>query len=165
MNGRAFILACLVVLVPWAADAHDYKLGAIHIDHPWARPTAGVEAGAAYLSLENTGGEADKLVSVSTPVAAKAEIHQTTNEGGVMKMREVADGVDLAPGATVGFKPGAYHIMLLKLKQKLGVGQHIPLTLTFAKAGSIDVEVYVEKSAGGDHEGGMPNHDMSHHEH
>ncbi len=77
MNGRAFFLACLAVLVPWAANAHDYKLGAIHIDHPWARPTAGVEAGAAYLS------------------SYRRAIHE----------------------------PGAYHIMLLNLKQKLSVGQ------------------------------------------
>ena len=64
-----------------------------------------------------------------------------------MKMREVVGGIELAPGATVALKPGGYHIMLIDLKQKLDEGRHIPLTLTFAKAGSIDVEVDVEKKS------------------
>jgi copper(I)-binding protein len=127
--------------------AHEYKAGAIAIGHPWARPTAdGAKAGAAYLSLENTSGEPDRLVGVTTPAAEKSEIHETSNDGGVMKMREVKAGVTLPPGENISFKPGGLHIMLFGLKQKLNEGQHIPLTLNFAKAGSVDVEVYVEKS-------------------
>ena len=142
------------------AYADDYKLGNIVIAHPWARPTAqSVKIGAAYLSLENKGNEADKLVSAASPVAGKTQIHKTTNEGGVTKMREAGGGVDLAPGATLAFKPGSYHIMLLDLKQKLEEGQRIPLTLTFAKAGSINIEVDVEKRSGSEHSGG-PMHDQ-----
>ena len=83
-----------------------------------------------------------------------------------MKMRAAADGVELASHTTVAFKPGGYHIMLLDLKHALREGEHIPLTLTFAKAGSIDVEVYVEKSPSGERDAGeMHDHDMSHHAH
>jgi len=142
-------IAVLVTLcAAGAAYAGDYKLGAIAIDHPWVRPTAeGTKTGAAYLLLTNKGSAADKLVSASSPVAGKTQIHQTSDEGGVMKMREVVGGIELAPGATVALKPGGYHIMLIDLKQKLDEGRHIPLTLTFAKAGSIDVEVDVEKKS------------------
>jgi periplasmic copper chaperone A len=156
------LLAGLALFAAGAAHAHDYKLGRIAIGHPWARPTAeGTKAGAAYLTLENAGGEADSLVGVNSPVAGQAQIHETTNDGGVMKMRQVQGGVALAPGATVAFKPGGYHIMLLGLKQKLAEGEHIPLTLTFAKAGSIGVEMYVERSPGGAQESGMTHdHDM-----
>ena len=164
---RILLLAGFAVFTAGTAYAHDYKLGPIAISHPWARPTAeGTKAGAAYLSLENTGSEPDSLVSVSSPAAGKTQIHQTTSEGGVMKMRGVEGGVDLAPRATVAFKPGGYHIMLLGLKQKLDEGQHIPLTLTFAKAGSIDVEVYVEKAPSGKgetmHDHGMQGMDHMH---
>ena len=70
-----------------AAYATDYKLGTIAIDHPWARPTAeGTQTGAAYLLLTNKGSAPDTLVSASSPVAGKTQIHQTTDEGGVMKM-------------------------------------------------------------------------------
>ena len=144
-----------------AAYAADYEVGTIAIDHPWARPTAeGTKAGAAYLSLTNKGTALDKLVSASSPVAGKTQIHQTTDEGGVMKMHEVA-GIELAPGATVALKPGGYHIMLLGLKQTLDEGRHIPLTLTFTKGGSIDVEVDVERKPS-EHGAGMTgmDHDM-----
>ena len=143
-----------------AAYATDYELGTIAIDHPWARPTAeGTQTGAAYLLLTNKGNAPDTLVSASSPVAGKTQIHQTTDEGGVMKMHEVAGGIELAPGATVALKPGGYHVMLIDLKQKLDEGRHIPLTLTFAKAGSIDVEVDVEKKSGEQGGGGMTGMD------
>ena len=153
MIGRVVFLACFALFASWPAYSHDYNLGNIAIGHPWARPTAqGTDRGAAYLTLENKGGEADRLVSVSSPVAGSAQIHQTTDEGGVMKMHEVAGGIELTPGASVALKPGGYHIMLLDLKQKLEDGQRIPLTLTFAKAGSIDVQVHVEKTSEGGHD-------------
>ncbi len=146
-----------------AAYAADYKAGTIAIDHPWARPTAeGTKTGAAYLLLTNKGTARDKLVSASSAVAGKVQIHQTTDEGGIMKMHEVAGGIELAPGATVAFKPGGYHIMLLDLKETLDEGGHIPLTLTFAKAGSIDVEVDVEKKSG-EQSHGMTGMDHSMH--
>lgn len=149
MKKHVIFYACLSLATSGAAYAENYKLGNIVIAHPWARPAAqGTKTSAAYLSLENKGAESDKLVSAASPVAGKTQIHQTTDEGGVMKMQEVAGGIELAPGATVALKPGGYHIMLLDLKQKLDEGRHILLTLTFAKAGSIDLEVDVEKKSG-----------------
>jgi periplasmic copper chaperone A len=157
MKKQIIWLTGLALFAAGVVHAHEYQLGTIAIGHPWARPTAeGAKAGAAYLSLENSAGESDRLVSASTPAAEKAEIHETSNEGGIMKMRHVEEGVALPPGVNVAFKPGGYHIMLFGLKRKLDEGQHIPLTLTFAKAGSINVEVYVEKTSGET----MHNHDM-----
>jgi periplasmic copper chaperone A len=165
MNKSAFFLACLALILFGPANAHEYKLGSITIGHPSARPTAPGVPGAAYLSLENTG-QADKLISATSPLAGKTQIHRTIDEGGVMKMREAADGVELAPHSTVLFKPGGHHIMLIDLKHALSEGEHIPLTLTFEKAGSIDVEVYVEKPTGGEHDAGATHgHDMPHHAH
>jgi periplasmic copper chaperone A len=71
------------------------------------------------------------------------EIHEMAMEGGVMKMRAVK-GIDLPPGVKVQLKPGGYHVMLESLKQPLKAGEVIPLTLTFEKAGSIDIKVGVE---------------------
>ena len=104
--------------------------------------------GAAYLAIKNSGRESDTLESASTPDAKKAEIHETTNANGVMKMRPVEGGLKIAPGQTVEFKPGGYHIMLMGLKQNLKEGEQIPLKLTFAHAGSVDVEVKIEKQPG-----------------
>lgn len=137
-------LLCLCLLSA-GAMAHEFKLGDIKIGHPWSRampessPTGGV-----YLSLNNQGKTADKLLSASTPRAAKAELHTHINDKGVMRMREVAGGVEVAAGQQVKFAPGSYHVMLMGLRQPLRAGDHFPLTLRFEKAGSVTVDVAVE---------------------
>jgi copper(I)-binding protein len=81
-------------------------------------------------------------------VAGTAELHQMVMDAGVMRMRAVA-GLDVKPGDRLVLKPGAYHVMLTDLKRPLQAGETFPLTLRFAKAGSIEVSVEVESMAGG----------------
>jgi periplasmic copper chaperone A len=114
----------------------------VTVHEAWARASAGAATtGAAYVTLMG-GAQADSLVSVSTPVAATAEVHETTNDHGVMKMRPVP-GVPIPPGGSVVLAPGGTHIMLMGLKQKLTAGQNFPLTLTFAHAAPVTVDVKV----------------------
>ncbi len=136
------------LLLSFSVAAHSFKLGPLELGHPWSRamPEAS-PSGAAFFSIRNTGKDADTLLSASTPRAEKAEIHTHINDNGVMRMREVTDGVAVAPGATVKFAPGGYHIMLMGLKQPLKAGDRFPLTLKFAKAGSVTVDVQVEDGA------------------
>lgn len=127
----------------------------ITCDQVWARPTAGAgTTGAAYFAITNHGA-ADALVGASTPVAASAGVHETTNDNGVMKMRPVAS-VALVPGKTVTFRPGGYHVMLIGLHAPLKAGDSFPLTLTFAHAQPITVTVKVQAGAGGMGTGAMP---------
>jgi len=131
------------------AHAHDYKVAELQVGHPWARPTVpGQPAGGAYLSIENKGKAGDKLIAVASPVAKSAEIHTMAMDGNVMKMREVGS-IDIKPAEKIAMQPGnGYHIMLIGLSQPLKAGDKIPLTLTFEKAGKLEVSVYVEdKSA------------------
>lgn len=124
------------------AGAAAAQTGAVQITKVWARATpAKAENGAAYLTMQ--AASPDRLTGVSSPVAGKAELHEMTMTGDVMKMRQVA-GIDLPAGKSVTLKPGGYHIMLIGLKQPLHVGDKVPLTLTFAKAGPQQVEATVE---------------------
>lgn len=143
----AFIaIGALALLAASPAGAHEYRKGDLTIFHPWARPTAeGSAMGAAYLSIKNAGAAPDKLVSAASPVAKKAELHETREENGVMKMRTVEGGIEIAPGAAQELKPGGYHIMLVGLNKRLQEGEMVPLTLTLAKAGAIEVKIKVEK--------------------
>ena len=127
-----------------AAHAADYKVGDISISEAHARPTvASQPSGAAYVTLENRGAAADRLVGLSSPVAESAAIHTMTMDGDVMRMRE-AGALPLAPAATIEMKPGAgYHIMLIGLKKPLLAGDTFALTLNFEKAGRIEVSVAV----------------------
>jgi copper(I)-binding protein len=116
----------------------------LEVDNAWAGATPGkAENGAAYVTI--TSPTADRLVSASTPVAKKAELHTMSMQGMVMKMRPVS-GVDIPPGQAVTLKPGGEHIMLMGLNQPLRVGQSFPLTLDFEKAGPRTVTVTVEKA-------------------
>lgn len=137
--------AAALMLAGSAAFAHDYKAGPLAITHPWSRATPpGAKVGGGYLAIENTGQEADRLVSVSAPFAGRSEMHEMAVTNGVMTMRPLDQGVVLPPGGKVEFKPGGYHIMFMELKQPLKQGEMVKGTLAFEKAGSIEVEFKVE---------------------
>ena len=141
MIGRRLLVvaACFVVASPALAQT-----GKLEVSDAWARATpAKAENGVAYLTIRTP--TPDRLVSVSSPVAKKAELHTMEMAGMVMKMRPLA-GLDIPAGQSVTLKPGGEHIMLMGLNGPLREGQSFPLTLTFAKAGAREVTVPVEKA-------------------
>ena len=95
----------------------------------------------------------DRLVGGSSAVASRFEIHEMTMVDGVMKMRPLG-GLEVKPGETVELKPGAFHIMLMDLKQPLEKGQKIKGTLIFEKAGTVAIEYAVEALGAGSPSGG-----------
>ena len=116
----------------------------LEVNNAWARATAGkADTGVAYVAIQSP--TADRLVSLSTPVAKKAELHTMSMQGMVMKMRPLP-GLDIPARQPVTLKPGGDHIMLMGLNQPLRAGQTFPLTLDFEKAGSRTVTVTVEKA-------------------
>ena len=125
------------------AMARDYTLKSLTIVNPNARATPpGARSGGAYLTIENRGKDNDELIRAASPVAASTELHTMRTEGDVMRMRAVTS-IGIPAGATMSLAPGGYHVMFVGLKKPLVAGQAVPLTLTFAKAGTIDVEVTV----------------------
>ncbi|HEX5844411.1 MAG TPA: copper chaperone PCu(A)C [Pseudomonas sp.] len=129
------------------AGEHDYELGELRIEQPWSRAMPPVAPTAAvYFVLHNQGAVADRLLSVASPHAAKAELHEHLHEDGVMKMQQVPS-VAIAAGGEVQFAPMGYHVMLFGLKQQAREGERFPLTLTFEKAGAIEVDVTVQQDA------------------
>ena len=149
MNRSSALAGLALGLASLLAQAHEFKLGAITIGHPYARATAaGQPTGGAFMSFANAG-PADKLVSVSADVSKSVELHTMAMDGDVMRMRQV-DSIALPRGKTVELKPGALHLMLMGLKAPLKSGDKFPLTLRFEKAGEVTVMVNVE-AAGADH--------------
>ena len=123
-----------------AAFAHDYKLGALEIDHPWTRATpGGAKVGGGYLVVKNTGDTPDRLISATSPAAGKVEIHEMAIKDGVMIMRPLKDGLEIPAHGEVALKPGGYHIMLMDLKGPIVMDQPVSATLVFEKAGKVDV--------------------------
>lgn len=156
---RAFLSLALSALlsalfVPAALAEHE-KLGDLTIGDSWARATAKLaKNGAAYLTIENHGSEPDQLVAVESPVAKKAELHTVIHEDGVMKMRPLKT-VEIHPGEPAVLAPGGIHIMLMGLAHPLEKGSSFPLTLTFEKAGTLEIEVPVHGPGAMGHEAPM----------
>jgi periplasmic copper chaperone A len=141
---RLSLAVLAAALVSGAAIAHDYQLKTLHIEHPFTRATPpGAKVAGAFMAIANQGKDADRLIKVASPAADLVQIHEMAVDGGIMKMRAV-QGVDLKPNTTTELRPGGFHVMLEGLKQPLKQGDNIPLTLTFEKAGSINVQLIVE---------------------
>lgn len=149
--GTALVVA---FLLSGPASAHDYKLGALQIGHPWSRATPpSARTAAGFMTLSNKGATADRLVSVSSPSVERVEIHEMKMDGAVMRMRELERGIDLPAGATVELKPGGFHLMMIDIKAPLMKDQKVPVTLVFEKAGPIQIELLVHAlgSSPGEH--------------
>ena len=115
----------------------------VRVSEAWARATGpNTPVGMAFITLTNSAGEADRLVSAGSPAAAKVEFHRHVHADGSMKMQR-QDSIELAPGVTIRFSPGGLHVMLDGLKDRLAAGQSVPLTLTFAKSAPLTVSVTV----------------------
>lgn len=118
------------------------KAGNLEITMPWTRATLeGQPAGGGFLTIENKGAEADKLLSASSPLTPMVQVHEMKMDGDTMKMAELTDGLEIPAGAKVELKPGSYHIMFMDLKTGIKEGDAVKVTLKFEKAGEVEVEL------------------------
>ncbi len=125
------------------------KAGSLTLEQPWSRATpGGAKVGGGYLRITNTGTAPDRLTGGSVPLASKVEVHEMRLDGDVMRMKPVEGGLEIKPGATVELKPGGLHLMFMDLKEPLKEGQTLKGTLTFEKAGPVEVE-YTVRGMGG----------------
>jgi copper(I)-binding protein len=119
------------------------------IDNAWSRATpGGATVGAGYFTVTNKGSVPDRLIGVTSAVADHAEVHEMVMKDGVMMMRPLANGIEIKPGETVQLKPGGNHVMMFGLKQPLKAGEKVRGTLTFEKAGILDIEYAVQGIGG-----------------
>lgn len=149
---RAWLVILVVMMAGWegraAAQHHhtatsgepSYQLGALTISSPWSRATApNAPVAAAYLQIINRGVEADRLISADFDGAGDVEIHESSEENGIARMRRLEPGLVVPAGATIELKPGGYHLMLMKLARGLSEGQTRKASLVFEKAGRVEI--------------------------
>lgn len=127
------------------AAAHEQKVGDLILHHAWSRANpASAKSGAVFVTIENTGDTADELISVTTDVAAMSAVHEMSMANDIMTMKP-AGNLAIPPHAKVELKPHGLHIMLMGLKKHFAEGDTFPVTLTFAKAGTVTLQVVVDK--------------------
>lgn len=131
----------------------------------WVRqppPSSRITAG--YLVIHNAGGSAARLVNISTPLAARVEVHETTiNEEGTALMRKV-DELVIQPGEVVKLAPGGLHLMIMGLKGPISAGEKFPLELSFKEGGVVKVEAEVRGKTPSSPQTNEDTHDH-HHDH
>ncbi|MCA1388280.1 MULTISPECIES: copper chaperone PCu(A)C [Bradyrhizobium] len=165
----SLLAAAMLLGTSAAVAADDVKAGDLVISQAWSRATpGGAKVAGGYLTIENKGSAADRLVSVSADIAGKAEIHEMAMDNGVMKMRALDKGLAIEPGKTVKLAPGGNHLMLQELKGPFKQGDKVPVTLQFEKAGKITVALDVQgvgaqAPGGGGHSGHMDMKKMPDH--
>lgn len=128
------------------ADGGETAASQVEVAGALCRPTpVGRQATGCYLTL--TAPTDDRLVSVSSPLAGRVEIHESRMESKMMMMRELKEGMALPAGQPVELKPGGNHIMLLAVSEPLKAGDTVPLTLTFASAAPVEITAAVGQPA------------------
>lgn len=116
----ASVVACLAVQsgVAWAE---------LSVRNAWVRGTTPTQkASGAFMSIVSS--EAASLISATSPIAGRVELHEMQTDGGMMRMRRV-DKIDLPARKVVDLGPSGYHVMLMDLRQRLVEGAAVPVTL------------------------------------
>ena len=116
----------------------------IKINDPWMRPSFEKMTTALYFVIENNGVKADTLFKVASDLAGKIEIHETYSQDDMMGMRKV-DSLVIKGKSSFELKPGAYHIMLMKLKKDINDGDKAEFVLHFKQAGEIKITAIAKK--------------------
>ena len=156
---KATLVALALTIVP-ALAADPIKVGALEITGPFTRATLpGAQVGAGFMTITNTGSDADRLVSGVSAASKTVQIHEMAVVDGVMKMQELKDGLEIPAGGSVELKPGGYPVMFIDITAPFVEGSTVTVTLNFAKAGSVDVPLTVE-AADAKTMGDMGNMDM-----
>ena len=143
--GTAALALAIMLAGAQSVLAHEFKVGDIEIGHPWSRATpAGAKVAGGYFTITNNGSAPDRLLSISSDISEKAELHEMGVKDGVMTMRPVVGGLEIPAGGKVVLGPGSYHVMFMDLKQPPKQGEMFAATLTFEKAGTVTIKFAVQ---------------------
>jgi len=144
MNTVSRLLPALLALTALGLAPAAQAAGVIAVTAAWSRPTPpGAPTAVGYLTITNHGHAPDRLMSEDSPAAGTVSLHQMSMAGGIMRMRPVAGGLDVAPGAPVTLDPNGDHLMFEGLKRPFKSGDQVPLTLHFQHAGVVRVLLVV----------------------
>ena len=144
----AILLPGALLTAPEPAAAQASNGGDIHVIRAWSRPTAaGALTAVGYLRIMNHGAKSDSLIAASSSMARKVEVHRSTMAGGVMRMETPKAGLPIGPGETIILAPGGDHLMLVGPTRAFRLGDLIPVTLRFRRAGRVNIQLQVDTAS------------------
>jgi hypothetical protein len=132
-------------MLPSLAWSHVHEKGDLQVRHPWSRATPpGAKVAVGYMEIRNRGSQPDRLLSASSTVAKRVEMHVTQREGEVMKMRQV-QSFEIPARERYALRPGGAHFMLVDIVRPLQKGERFAMTLRFERAGELEIELEVQE--------------------
>ena len=146
----AILTVFLLLALPGAVLAHGFTHGDIRVMHPWATVAVEGKSSPVYMTLTKSGVAPDKLVAVEAKAAGRAEI-QRAKKGGGGAAYEPISAVELGAKKTAAMQPGGTRILLIDLKEPLRHEYTLPLTLVFERAGRVEIQAVIQKSAAEGH--------------
>jgi hypothetical protein len=142
-------LLAMAFIAPGLVWAHDYKLGHLRMDHPYAliktEPATRLEV--YFRNFKNDGSQSDRLLGVRAPVAGQAIIRTETHSADHALTWVPVQSLDVPAKGQVAMRHDArdgYQFLLTEIKRPLKVGDSFPLTLTFEKSGEKEVMVWIQ---------------------
>lgn len=155
---RVALAVCLTAGLVSQAPAHKVQKNAMELTHPWVRAVPkGAPVAPAYVKIVNAGEADDRLTGASLRGAESAELHKGDSEGSAPRSERIENGIAIPSGGTVTLERGGPHIRFLGIKTTLDEDSYVDGSLTFEKAGRIDIEFFVEpapEAAGSEGESG-----------
>lgn len=142
---RRLVLAAALGLAAAAPSAAE---GPIAIEDAYARAAGmGAVAGAAFMTIVNTGAEDDRLIAVTSDAAQRVELHtHVIDVNGVARMVEIEDGFAVPAGGSHRLERGGDHVMFMGLTAPFVEGETVTVTFTFERAGDLTVDIPVDLS-------------------
>ena len=149
MPAKPFLVAAVLMLGACAPAQPEAPVSELDIRLPAVAGNPGV----AYFTLSG-GSNGRTLVSVSSPDAARAEMHDMTMSDGMMTMTPLTNGVAIPAKGQVRFESGGKHVMLFDMKSGLKSGDAVQLRFTFSNGETAAIDAKAEAPGGGDMHGG-----------
>ena len=149
---KYILTALLMTSLTACAGAATPPAGGLQVTEAWARatpPNAPVAGG--YLTINNQTSADDRLLRVESAASQRLEIHEMSHDDGVMRMRELVDGLALPAGQVTSLKPGGLHLMFIEPKQPFVAGQTVQATLVFQQAGTQTVSFEIRALDAAEH--------------
>lgn len=116
----------------------------------WAAVTPkGTKVAAGFFTVANAGADGDRIVAAKSPRAARVELHEVAMAGTKMKMRPLKDGIAVPAGGSVALSKDGLHLMFMDIAAPFAEGDTVPVTLTFERAGDVEVALVVKPLATG----------------
>ena len=141
----SFLINLLIFVTGISSSyANSINVNGLLISDFWIKPTIGNhKMTSGYLTIENTNDIDERLVSLTSEISKKTQIHDMVVQNDIMKMKNFEDGVVIRANSKVSFRPGSYHIMFMELKKPIIVKNKYQVTLEFKKSGSVIIEMPV----------------------